>query len=164
MTRTVSGLLLAMVVTLATALVPSPVTALPTQESTVSARDGVTLRPALRRVLHKVNAARARHDLRPLRVRPCLVHEFAQPWARHLADTGQLVHQDLQPILKKCSGLTRAGENIASGFTSAGAVMRAWMASPGHRRNILRRGYRVIGLGLAVSEDGTRYWVQDFGG
>lgn len=40
---------------------------------------------------------------------------------------------------------------------------RGWMQSPGHRENILGRGFERFGFGLA-SEDGTAYAVQMFAG
>jgi uncharacterized protein YkwD len=52
------------------------------------------------------------------------------------------------------------GENIAQGYTSADAVMDAWMASQGHRANIENCTYTIIGVGLAT--DGW-YWTQVFG-
>ena len=45
------------------------------------------------------------------------------------------------------------GENIAWGtghLGTAGEIQRAWMRSPGHRANILRRQFREIGIGIAV--------------
>lgn len=53
-----------------------------------------------------------------------------------------------------------AGENIAYGFLSATGVLKGWMASPGHRRNIHDCNFRYIGVGFAKS---GKYWVQDFG-
>lgn len=129
-----------------------------------SARAAVTLKPALKAVLVKVNAQRAKRGLRPLRATACLTRKVAQPWAKHLAETETLVHQDLSPIFTTCPGLSRVGENIAYGYPTAGAVVKAWMNSPGHRANILNRRFTKIGLGLARSSDGTKYWVQDFGG
>lgn len=55
-----------------------------------------------------------------------------------------------------------AGENIAKGQQSASAVMNAWMNSPGHRSNILGTSYTQIGVGLATSKNGTKYWTQMF--
>lgn len=124
----------------------------------------VALRPALRKVLVRVNAARGRHDLAPLTVSRCLTRRFAQPWAEHMASTETMVHQDLAPMFTRCSGLHTVGENIAAGYRSAAAVVRAWLNSPGHRANILNPDFTRIGLGLAASAGGTRYWVQDFGG
>ena len=54
-----------------------------------------------------------------------------------------------------------AAENVASGQTTAGSVMAAWMNSPGHRSNILSTNTR-IGVGFAVAADGRRYWTQVF--
>ena len=51
------------------------------------------------------------------------------------------------------------GENIAMGYYSAASVMAAWLASPGHRANILDCQFKSIGIGQA--SDGG-YWVQDF--
>lgn len=52
------------------------------------------------------------------------------------------------------------GENIAAGQRTPQDVMAAWMASAGHRANILNCDYTVIGVGL--NEDGW-YWTQMFG-
>jgi uncharacterized protein YkwD len=56
-------------------------------------------------------------------------------------------------------------ENIAAGYTSPETVMNGWMASPGHRANILSTGYCDIGVGYAYDDASTygHYWTQDFG-
>ncbi len=59
------------------------------------------------------------------------------------------------------TGFLTMGENIALGQRTPDEVTRAWMASPGHRRNILNRSFRVVGFGKAGSEP---YWVTNFGG
>lgn len=56
-----------------------------------------------------------------------------------------------------------AGENIAWGYRSAPEVMEAWMASPGHRRNILNCKAKSFGAGVAFAADGTPYYTQVFG-
>lgn len=55
-----------------------------------------------------------------------------------------------------------AAENIAAGQRDAAAVMRAWMNSDGHRRNILNCSLRHIGVGLVYSANNRPYWTQDF--
>lgn len=55
-----------------------------------------------------------------------------------------------------------AAENIAYGYRDAAAVMKGWMNSSGHRRNILDCSYKAIGVGLAY-RGSTPYWTQDFG-
>ena len=62
------------------------------------------------------------------------------------------------------------GENLAWGtgrLATPRAAMRAWMGSPSHRENILKRGYRELGVGVALaapirSGQGATYTV-DFG-
>jgi uncharacterized protein YkwD len=56
-----------------------------------------------------------------------------------------------------------SGENIAWGYETATDVMDAWMASPGHRRNILNCAARSIGTGVRYAADGTPYYTQVFG-
>jgi len=60
-----------------------------------------------------------------------------------------------------------AGENIAAGFPTPAAVVRAWMASPGHCRNILSPSFLDVGTGVSwASVAGARApgtWTQDFG-
>jgi uncharacterized protein YkwD len=60
---------------------------------------------------------------------------------------------------KRTDGWT-LGENLAWGtgdLSTAQGVMNAWMNSPGHRANILKRSYKEIGVGirLGVPSDAT---------
>lgn len=60
-------------------------------------------------------------------------------------------------------GYGAAGENIAAGQSSPDEVMKDWMNSSGHKRNILSGDYRKIGIGLYKSKEGYGYyWVQIF--
>jgi uncharacterized protein YkwD len=56
-----------------------------------------------------------------------------------------------------------SGENIAWGYGTADDVMRAWMASPDHRANILNCRAKSIGTGVVYAEDGTPYYTEVFG-
>jgi uncharacterized protein YkwD len=63
------------------------------------------------------------------------------------------------------------GENIAWGtgsLATAVEIHRAWMQSPGHRANILRRQFREIGIGIALGAPGDSglegaTYTADFG-
>lgn len=155
------------VVALMVALLPagtaSATPAPPAERQPAASARTVTLKPALQNVLKRVNKVRRNHGRKPLRVTHCLTKKVAQPWARHMADTGDFAHRDLSKVFKICPSLTMVGENIAAGQPTAKAVMKAWMGSKGHRRNILNKRYRKIGLGLARDADGRPYWVQNFG-
>ncbi len=54
-----------------------------------------------------------------------------------------------------------AGENIAYGYTSPAQVVKGWMDSDGHRKNILSSKFTKIGVGCYKS-GGTLYWTQLF--
>lgn len=57
-----------------------------------------------------------------------------------------------------------AGENIAGGQDTPESAMNAWMASDGHRANILNPKFRELGVGYAQGGTGLgEFWVQDFG-
>lgn len=108
------------------------------------------------------NAHRADQGRVELREAACLTR-MAERWARHMARTGRLVHQDLRPIARRCN-TPMVGENIARGYPNGRVVVnRGWMHSDGHRANILRRQYRLMGIGAALDDDG-QWWVsQVFG-
>lgn len=51
------------------------------------------------------------------------------------------------------------GENIAQGQTTPAEVMRSWMNSPGHKRNLLNATFTHIGVGHTLPGN---YWTQNF--
>lgn len=107
------------------------------------------------------NATRVDHDLVTLRKKGC-VDRFANRQAKRMAAKEKMFHQDLAPILQKC-GLSLVGENVAYGYSRAGAVMKAWMGSSAHAANILDPRYRLLGVGARKSDDGVWYLAQVFG-
>lgn len=63
------------------------------------------------------------------------------------------------------SSAQRNGRTTASWNTEeqlAAAVVRQWMASPSHRRNILTRYFQREGIGVAVGKDGKVLVTQNF--
>jgi len=75
-------------------------------------------------------------------------------------------------VLRSRPGRWRVAENLAWGTGARGTaagIVRAWLASPGHRRNLLRPGFRRIGLGEVTTPsfqgvDGARLVTADFAG
>lgn len=55
------------------------------------------------------------------------------------------------------------GENIAAGYPTAAAVVKGWLDSPGHCRNIMSASFTQLGVGLATGGKYGTYWTQDFG-
>ena len=56
-----------------------------------------------------------------------------------------------------------AGENIAYGFRTGVDVVKAWMASPPHRANLLNCKATTVGVGAVYSGSGNLYYTQEFG-
>ena len=52
--------------------------------------------------------------------------------------------------------------NRANPRLKKAAALAALISSPGHRRNILSRGYTKVGVGVALDENGYVYLTQIF--
>ncbi|HVK30260.1 MAG TPA: CAP domain-containing protein [Nocardioides sp.] len=120
------------------------------------------------RVLALTNVERRRHGCPALRANAYL-RKSARGHTVTMALHDLMSHQlPGEPYFSK--RITRAGyrdwslvaENVARGFSGPAAVVRAWMASPSHRRNILNCRLRDLGVGVAL-EDGQLWWTQNFG-
>lgn len=107
------------------------------------------------------NAHRVDHDLVRLKKKPC-VQRFARRQARRMANQQRMFHQDLGVVLNRCD-LSAVGENVAYGYATGRAVVRAWLASPGHRANLLNPVYRQLGMAARKGDDDQWYAVQVFG-
>lgn len=129
-------------------------------------------------VLAAINAARAKAGCGPLKLNDALM-AAAMTHARNMAEQNFFGHRD-----KAGRGFTSrlrsegyryglAAENIAAGQKTADQVVKSWLASPGHRRNILNCRFRDTGIAMVYQPDdkplrgqsrGLRYyWVQVFG-
>lgn len=119
-------------------------------------------------VVSLTNARRALAGCAPLRVNSYLRYA-ARKHSRYMAVYQTMSHQlPGEPTLGRrvtlagYTGWTRVAENVAAGYSSATSVVRAWMASYTHRRNITDCSLRHIGVGVVLR--GTRlYWTQNFG-
>ena len=106
------------------------------------------------------NQERDERDLIVLRKNKCL-QRFANAQARKMAEEGQLSHQSLTRIQKRC-GMGHVGENVAFGYPTGTATVAAWMKSPMHRANILFPKFRLMAISARKAEG--QWWVaQVFG-
>jgi uncharacterized protein YkwD len=121
-------------------------------------------------VLTQTNAARAQAHCAPLRMDPKLLAvarlhsaDMAQNnYFNHTSPDGRDPGQRMQAAGYDLSG--GWAENIAVGYDSPDAVMQGWLASTGHKENILNCSFKALGVGVARGADGRLYWTQDFGG
>lgn len=112
------------------------------------------------RVLVLTNAERAARGLAPLLLSTC-ADGYADRWAASLLAAGVLSHQPLTPILTACSARS-VGENVAYGNVTPEELVAMWMASTGHRANILNATFNRLGVGAVSSSTGRWYGVQVF--
>jgi|RhiMetdeSRZDD1v2_1073273.scaffolds.fasta_scaffold710055_2 uncharacterized protein YkwD len=140
--------------------------------------DQVPKRTLVRATLCVLNAERARHDLRPLRLnrrlgRAARRHSRAMARKRFFSHTSPNGATFVDRI-RRTGYLSGAhtwhiGENIAYGsgdLSAPRAIGTAWMNSPSHRENILNPSYKSIGIGIALgtpSGDGGATYTTDFG-
>jgi uncharacterized protein YkwD len=127
-----------------------------------------TARRALQRaVVCLINQQRARHGLPRLHENQRL-NRSAQGWTNVMVNDGLFSHgADFSARISAVGfNWSMAGENIASGFKTPAAVMRGWMGSPGHCRNILTPAFLDVGVGESrrgVAGKPGATWTQDFG-
>ncbi|AEE44946.1 CAP domain-containing protein [Cellulomonas fimi] len=97
------------------------------------------------------NVARRAAGLPDLATSAC-AQEQALARASLLVAENRFEHDPLGPILTACGGRT-VGENLALGYPTAQATVDAWLASPGHRANLLSPDFTSIGVACV---DGPR--------
>lgn len=113
----------------------------------------------LTEVLFVHNVERGKNGIEQLQLSPELMIT-AQQWAENMAKRNRMVHGNT--YIHEEFGI--GGENIAWGQSSIDEVIRDWMNSTGHRRNILNKQFTHAGFGYARTPDGRPYWCAQFGG
>ncbi len=117
-----------------------------------------------RKVVALVNEQRAAYGLPALTLNTQLC-DGARLKSQDMAVNGYFSHESPtygSPFdMMRSLGISyrTAGENIAMGYSSAEAVVNAWMNSEGHRANILSESYTEIGVGYIANGN---YWTQWF--
>jgi uncharacterized protein YkwD len=112
-------------------------------------------------VITASNQERTSRGIAALAAQAC-VDKYAESQSQRMASESRMFHQDLGPIMDECE-LQAVGENVAYGYRDGAAVTAGWMASPGHRENLLNPRYRLIGVGATQDSQGRWYAAQVFG-
>jgi uncharacterized protein YkwD len=119
-------------------------------------------------LLRAMNAVRASHGLARLRIDSRL-----EAVARlHSVDMLRHNYFAHGAVSARLNGSGAAGpifgEDLAYGPVSSSWVVNAWLASPPHRANLLRPGFRRVGIGAVVGtfegSGGTFVVTADFAG
>ncbi len=108
-------------------------------------------------LLREMNRARSTHGLAPLRVNPGL-ERAARTYSQSLIRRNVFTHGNFAARIRSHSiPGSFAGENLAWGVGSratARGIVAGWLASPGHRANLLRPGFRYVGVGARTGTFG----------
>ncbi|UII54448.1 CAP domain-containing protein [Cytobacillus spongiae] len=115
-------------------------------------------------VVELTNQERAKQGLAPLKVDLSL-SKVAREKSQDMKTNNYFSHTS--PVygspfdMMKQFGISyrSAGENIAKGQQTPEAVVKAWMNSDGHRKNIMSTSFTHIGVGYVAEGN---YWTQQF--
>jgi len=135
----------------------------------IAASAAPDMNASLQRVLQLTNLEREKVGLASLKVSTEL-NVAAQTYSQVLASSDCFAHT-CGPVPEMADRMGQAGyqnwtalgENIAAGYPTPEAVVAGWMASEGHRNNLLSPNYAEIGIGLATGGGYGTFWTQDFG-
>ena len=132
---------------------------------------GITANITVEELLTLTNQKRAESGLPPLQMNPELANAaaakasdmFSKNYWAHVAPDGATPWGFIRSAGYE---YIWAGENLARGYTTSSDVVNAWMASPGHKANILSSNYSDIGFAIqtgTLTGDETVLVVQEFG-
>ncbi|MEV5121979.1 CAP domain-containing protein [Streptomyces decoyicus] len=149
----------------ATGAAQKPAAAPAASKTTGSSKTTAKASAATDRVVELVNEERSKAGCSKLTVNAKLT-KAAQDHSQDMADHRNMSHTGSDGSSPD-DRITRAGyqwnsygENVAYGYSTPEEVMKGWMSSPGHKKNILDCSFKEIGVGHAQPDD---YWTQDFG-
>jgi uncharacterized protein YkwD len=144
------------------------------QSVTATARtcDGgsMKLKANEKRSLDLHNRTRKARGLRPLCVHPAL-QKAARAHSATMIKKDRFFHGSVGTRLKRHGYRWKTyGENIAWGSGPKGSpksIFKGWMKSRAHKTNILKKGFREVGIGTATGtykgHKGVTMYTADFG-
>jgi uncharacterized protein YkwD len=116
-------------------------------------------------ILADVNAYRKQRHLQPLKMdarisKQAQIHSINM--AQHRLPFGHINFlKRVHIVHKEIKNSGAASENVAYNYKDAHDVVKNWLQSPGHKRNIVGN-YDLTGLGIARDAKGRMYFTQMF--
>ena len=105
-----------------------------------------------------INSDRVANGLQPV-IRNSALDTVAANWAARMGADRVMAHNP-SFFTEIPAGWTRAGENVAYGFQTGAATHAGWMASAGHRANILGN-FTDVGIAF-ITANGSTWSVEVF--
>ena len=120
-------------------------------------------------LMTEINRLRMTRGLNPLKLNVKL-QEAARRHSLDMSSLNYFSHEDLDGhnlkdrLASARLGWKRLGENIAKCQSSnpAKTALAGWLKSPGHRSNILNRGFTETGIGAVADSEGVVSFCQVF--
>lgn len=106
-----------------------------------------------------INEIRAANGVGPLTINVNMTNA-ARSWTTWMVDNTTLAHAD-DIVTGAPSNWLKVGENVGRGGT-LDAIWEAFLASPGHRANIMDPAYDLVGIGVIWNADGRMYTTHRF--
>lgn len=116
------------------------------------------------RILIEINAYRAQQNLSPLAL-DSFISKIAETHSRQMAAGLPFSHEGFaersKHLFSHFQQVRGVAENIAYTNMQVDSVIKPWLLSPGHRKNIVG-DYNFTGIGLAQDKDGRIFVTQIF--
>ena len=112
-----------------------------------------------------LNKQRVKAGLKPF-IGDKIATAYANIRTTQMIEAGEANHDGYAETAEKLFviGADEVGENVGFGYGTGGGVVKAWMASPGHRKNILNPEYDTVGIDIQNDENKRKYFCTTFVG
>jgi uncharacterized protein YkwD len=94
-----------------------------------------------------------------------IISKEAEPHSIYMIEKGSLSHDNLDKRTINLMNITSAlsvGENVAYGYQNPENVLKGWLNSESHRKNIEGKYYTHIGISAKKNNIGSYYITQIF--
>ena len=116
-------------------------------------------------ILDEVNIYRKKNHLSPLAMNSYISQQarnHSNNMAKHAVTFGHKnFFKRVEALRKEVKNTGGAAENVAYNYKDAHEVVKNWMLSPGHKRNILGN-YDLTGVGVVRDSHGKLHFTQMF--
>ena len=134
-------------------------------ENIAGSNENDTSNTSFEQSVHKlVNEYRTSEGLDPLEYSP-FIADIARTHSQNMAnDSSPFGHQGFSERSDKIRselGGGRTAENVAYGYSSAKRAVEGWIASDGHRKNMVG-DFTHTGIGVAYDSNDQPYYTQIF--
>ncbi len=118
-----------------------------------------------KQILYYVNQYRVKHHLSALKMSNTISTEAAKHSRDMASKAMPFGHTGyngrIKRLYRRFSQCNGGAENVAYYKADAKKLVDAWIASPGHRQNIVGN-YNLTGIGIAYGKKGWGYYTQIF--